>query len=95
MAGWDDVSVACRDLVEMVTTYLEGALEPVRARRFEAHIADCPGCAAHLLSTRRLLSMLRALPGDRTPPRVRQGLLHGFRAWRAGERPGPVAGVDR
>jgi anti-sigma factor RsiW len=95
MAGWDDARLTCRDLVEMVTVYLDGALERAQVRRFEAHVGHCPGCAAHLLSTRRLLSLLRAVRGDATPPRVRERLLHGFRAWRAGERSGPVAGVDR
>jgi anti-sigma factor RsiW len=34
----------CRELVELVTDYLEGALAPAERARFEAHVADCPGC---------------------------------------------------
>ena len=36
--------VACRELVELVTDYLEGALQPAERRRFEAHVAGCDGC---------------------------------------------------
>ena len=34
--------ITCRELVELVTDYLEGALPRRDRGRFEAHIAQCP-----------------------------------------------------
>jgi len=36
--------MVCHELVELVTTYLEGALPPEERDRFEAHRQGCPGC---------------------------------------------------
>jgi anti-sigma factor RsiW len=36
--------IPCSQIVEMVTDYLEGALDPERARLFEEHLAECPSC---------------------------------------------------
>jgi anti-sigma factor RsiW len=44
----DVEQLSCQELVELVTDYLEGALSPVDAARFEDHIGRCTGCAAYL-----------------------------------------------
>lgn len=39
--------LTCREMVELVIEYLEGAM-PLRERAiFEAHLAVCPGCTAY------------------------------------------------
>jgi anti-sigma factor RsiW len=38
------IEIPCAQIVEMVTDYLDGALDPERARLFEEHLADCPPC---------------------------------------------------
>jgi anti-sigma factor RsiW len=81
----DDLS--CRQLVELVTDYLERALPPGERLRFEGHLAICSGCAAYLRQldvTRRAVGRLTeaSLPGD-----AREELLRAFRDWRRG-RPG-------
>jgi anti-sigma factor RsiW len=40
--------MTCRELVELVTDYLDGALGPTDRARFEAHVDRCAGCRAHL-----------------------------------------------
>src|SRR5260370_423374 len=42
----DDLS--CQELVELVTEYLEDALDPAERTRFEAHLRDCAGCQTYL-----------------------------------------------
>jgi anti-sigma factor RsiW len=52
----------CRDLVELVTEYMEGALPAADRVGFEAHLASCPGCLAYLHQMRitiRVVAKLR------------------------------------
>ncbi len=75
---------ACRDVVEVLTEYLEGALDPADAARLEVHLAECDGCAsvlAQLRTTVALAGRLRAADVDAVDPRVRADLLEAFRRW--------------
>src|SRR4029078_8803528 len=40
--------LACREVVELVTDYLEGVLDDRDRERFERHLGGCDGCAAYL-----------------------------------------------
>ena len=40
--------LACVEFVEIVTEYLEGTMSAKDRRRFEEHLAACPGCTAYL-----------------------------------------------
>lgn len=48
----------CQDVVELVTDYLEGALDAGATARFEAHLAGCPGCATYLDQIRETVARL-------------------------------------
>ena len=43
----------CRELVELITDYLEDCLSPVDRARFEAHLADCEACRTYSSSSAR------------------------------------------
>ena len=58
VAGSD---VTCRELVELVTDYLEGALDLDDRARFEAHLDSCEGCRAYLSQMRTTIRVLRHL----------------------------------
>jgi anti-sigma factor RsiW len=76
--------MACRELVEVITDYLEGTLpEPDRAR-FEAHLAECPYCATYLEQMRQTIATLGELREESLSPEVRERLLRAFRGWRGG-----------
>ena len=57
--------LTCQQVVELVTEYLDGVMEPRRRARFEAHLAGCDGCTNYLEQFRddRVASP-RAGPGD-------------------------------
>ena len=64
-----DPDLACRELVELVTDYLEDALPAGERERFEAHLAECDACDAYVEQVRatiRLAGRAAALeePGD-------------------------------
>jgi anti-sigma factor RsiW len=53
--------LACIEVVELVTDYLEGALGPEQTRRFEQHVDACPGCTEYLEQMRMVAGSLRGL----------------------------------
>ena len=70
--------MACIELVELVTEYFDGSLDPADRERFEAHVAECPGCDAYLAQMRRTLTTVRAAESLAPRPEV-AGLLEAFR----------------
>jgi anti-sigma factor RsiW len=82
-------AISCQELVELVTDYLEGALDPADLRRFDEHIKDCGKCTEYLAQMRATIRVVGALtPGDLSPE-AEEELLHVFRDWFAGQRSAP------
>ena len=48
--------VACRQAVDLMTEYLEGALSGRDRERFEAHLAECPYCVEYLEQIRAVIA---------------------------------------
>jgi len=71
--------LVCREFVELVTDYIDGALPDEERARFEAHLAECDGCDGYLEDTRRLVATLRATPQPPADPDIREALLRAFR----------------
>ncbi len=77
-------SIVCRQAVELVTDYLEGALsEPDRAR-FELHLAACPHCTRYLDQMRATIAAAGRVDPDAVDPEVRDELVALYRRWRTG-----------
>ena len=76
--------LTCRELVELVTEYLEGALAPDERTRFELHLAVCPGCAEHLRHLRAALRAAGRLSEESLTGDARERLLRVFRGWKRG-----------
>lgn len=53
--------MACQELVEVVSDYLDGALAAAERARCDGHLAVCPGCRAHLAQMKRVVGSLAAL----------------------------------
>ncbi|MGF7230507.1 anti-sigma factor family protein, partial [Arachidicoccus sp.] len=49
--------MACQELVERVTAYLEEALSPADRAQFDAHLAECRGCRTYLEQPPAILYM--------------------------------------
>jgi anti-sigma factor RsiW len=72
---------ACRQFVEDVTAYLDGALPESVVLIVEIHLADCPHCREYLAQMRRTVAMTRALTDrdvDAMPADVRARLMRAF-----------------
>jgi anti-sigma factor RsiW len=72
----------CREVVELVTEYLEGTLSPSQHRLFEEHIAGCDGCQAYLAQLRATRRVLGRLAYEPIPAAVKTDLLKAFRSWK-------------
>jgi predicted anti-sigma-YlaC factor YlaD len=82
-----DAHLDCNELVELVTEYLEGAMDASERARLEAHLAICRGCRAYLDQMRRTIQAVGHLPPEAVTPDAQQDLLTVFRAWKAGAEP--------
>jgi len=71
----------CRELVELVTDYLEDRLSPADRLRFEAHLADCDACRTFMDQFRQTIQTLGRLPEESLSPDARTALLAAFKDW--------------
>jgi anti-sigma factor RsiW len=76
--------VNCNEFVELVTAYLEGALDTDAEQRFVGHLAECDGCDRYLDQIRATVATLGHLPAEDLHPGVRDDLLSAFRNFGAG-----------
>jgi anti-sigma factor RsiW len=74
--------VACQELVETVTAYLEGMLSAAERASFEAHLAACAGCRTYLDQMRRTIAAVGTLSEDSLSLSDRERLLGLFRTWK-------------
>lgn len=74
----------CRELVELVTDYLEDRLSPRDRARFEAHLAECEYCETYLEQMRQTIRALGRLPEESLSAEARDALLTAFRGWSRG-----------
>lgn len=71
----------CRELVELVTAYLERALSPAEHSRLEAHLVICAGCREYVDQMRSTVDALREVAPGEVPAERRRELLDVFRGW--------------
>lgn len=73
----------CRQVVELMTDYLEGALSSSDRARFEQHIAGCDGCTEYLRQLRKSIALTGRLAVAPVPDRFARELERAFRDWRS------------
>lgn len=74
--------LTCQEFVELVTGYLEGALDDATRQRFEAHLALCDGCTTYLDQIRATARIVGRLDSGNLPEPARGRLLEAFRDWK-------------
>jgi anti-sigma factor RsiW len=84
MMAIDEDALTCKELVELVTDYLEGSLSSEDKERFELHLASCDGCAAYLQQMRKTIQAVGNLEEISLSPQAKENLLGLFRDWKTG-----------
>jgi len=93
-SGSSEEALTCKELVELVTAYQDGALSPQERERFEAHLAMCPPCVTYVEQvdvTVRALGRLDEQGASKRMAAVEQEpatqeLLRLFRAWKSEQK---------
>ena len=73
--------LTCVQVVELVTSYLEGGLSEADRARFDAHLSACDGCTNYLDQMRVTIAVVGRVREDDLADEVRAGLLTAFRGW--------------
>jgi len=73
--------ITCRELVELVSDYLEGRLDARHRERFEAHLAVCPDCREYVDQVRHTVRALGRLPEESLSGAARAELRRAFAGW--------------
>ena len=71
-------TITCREFVDFLDDYVDGALPAPRRGCFEEHLSECPDCVRYLASYRTTVRVARAAcaepdapPADAPPELVR------------------------
>jgi anti-sigma factor RsiW len=76
--------MSCRELVDVITDYVEGNMAPQDRSRFDAHLAECPYCVNYLDQMRATIAALGGLTEESISSEACGELLEAFRGWRGG-----------
>lgn len=87
MTGRSGDDLTCREVVEVITDYLEGAMVNPDRARFERHLEECTGCTAVLAQFRATIEATGLLTESEVSADQREAMREVFRRWRA-EDPG-------
>ena len=75
--------LACKELVEIITDYLEGTLPEGERARFDAHLMTCPPCREYVAEMHATLRLAGRLTVESISPGARDDLLRAFRRMKA------------
>ena len=75
-------SMDCNELVELVTAYLDGALDADTRARFDMHLLECDGCANYLQQFRETVRTVGKIRNEELDPAFRNRLLDAFKDFR-------------
>jgi anti-sigma factor RsiW len=72
----------CNELVELVTAYLDGALDAETHARVEAHLNTCDGCVNYVQQFRQTVQTVGKVRDEELDPAFRSRLLDAFKDFR-------------
>src|SRR4051794_27080404 len=80
--GMTATELTCKELVELVTLYLEGVLPAGERLRVEEHLAGCGACRNYIDQMRKTLAACARLTEESITPEAKETLLAAFRGWK-------------
>ena len=78
--------LTCREVVELVTAYLEGALSTRDRVDFERHLVWCTWCQDYLEQVRTTIELTGRAEVEEPQSPMRERLLDAFRDWKRGRQ---------
>lgn len=77
-----DDEMTCKELVELVTEYLEGTLAADLRMKMEDHLSRCDGCTNYLEQMRQTIHLTGQVREESLTSEQRNDLLRLFRDWK-------------
>ncbi len=77
----DPALLECREVVEVVSDFLSGAMTAEDRARLEQHLLVCPPCTLHVAQVRATIEHIAALRAEQVPAEVGPTLVNAFRQW--------------
>ena len=77
-----DHEITCKELVELVTEYLEGTLPAEIRASMEKHLSGCDGCTHYLEQMRETIRLTGQVREENLTETQRAELLRLFRGWK-------------
>jgi anti-sigma factor RsiW len=74
--------LSCREVVELVTDHLDGALSAEEVALFEQHLNFCEGCVWYVEQIKTTVDALGEIREEDLPPEAKDRLMTVFRDWR-------------
>jgi len=74
--------VTCREIVELVTDYVEGALGQDEREAVEMHLNLCDGCTDYLAQLRLSIALTGDVPTDPLSAELEEELCLAFRSFK-------------
>jgi anti-sigma factor RsiW len=71
--------LTCQEFVELITKFLDGALDEELESRFVRHLSTCRGCEAYLDQVEQTIGALGDVHSETLPDEVRESLIAAFR----------------
>jgi predicted anti-sigma-YlaC factor YlaD len=79
-----EASITCREVVELLSDYLDGVLPEPERVRVDEHLAGCDGCTMVLDQLRETVRLTGMLTVEQLSQTQRSVLLEAFRDWTTG-----------
>ena len=76
--------MTCKELVELVSDYLEGTLADDVRMRMERHLSGCDGCTNYVEQMRQTIRLTGKVREENLSSQQRDDLLRLFRDWKKG-----------
>ena len=73
--------ISCREMTELITSYLEGRLSFGQWLSFQMHLGMCRHCRAYLQQMRMTVRLTGQIGAEPMPADVEAELLRRFRDW--------------
>jgi predicted anti-sigma-YlaC factor YlaD len=78
-----DQALTCHEIIELLSTYIEGGLTADDRRRVDEHLALCDGCTTYLEQMRETIRLSGMVTEEQVPEDEKTALLAAFRDWRS------------
>lgn len=79
-----ETEMTCKELVELVTDYLEGTLSDDLRMRMESHLSGCDGCTNYVEQMRQTIRVTGKVQEENLTTQQRNDLLRLFHDWKKG-----------